>query len=164
VEWIKKYRNYDTPDKREFFFRRHVIDMHRGDMLFSASLDPHILQEIENSFKCGNFVACILLSQLVIEHCLANIFVLTEHESICAKGFAKLITKAREEDIIDEAMETQLTKLRLMRNPYVHPRFGAGKGTIIRRVIEQGFNYNELPVADGIEAIKILGNFLKQNS
>ncbi|WP_151194733.1 hypothetical protein [Methylophaga frappieri] len=160
MEWLEKYGDFDSPDKREEFFRSHVIDIHQGDMLFSGGLDPFILYEIEDSFKRGNFIACILLCQLAIEHCLANEFLLTEHESICTRGFAQLISKARELDIIDKAMESQLTELRLMRNPHVHPRFGDGKGTYIRRVIDKGLNYNELPVADGIEAIKILGCYL----
>jgi hypothetical protein len=164
LEWLEKYSDFDSPEKREAFFRSHVIDMHQGDMLFSGGLDPFILNEIEDSFKRGNFVACILLCQLVIEHCLANTFVLTDHESICTKGFAKLISKASELNIIDESMESQLTELRLMRNPYVHPRFGDGNGTVIRRVIDKDFHYNELPVADGIEAISILGNYLNKSS
>jgi hypothetical protein len=164
VEWLKKYKDFDSPRKRVKFFRRHVIDMHQSDMLFSGGLDPFILHEIESSFKQGNFVACILLCELAAEHCLANAFLLTEHESICTKGFAKLISKASELSVIDNDMESQLTELRLMRNPYVHPRFGDGNGTIIRRVLDQKLDYNELPVADGIRAINIFGNYLNKNS
>lgn len=164
MEWLKKYKDFDSPKKRVKFFRNHVIDMHQSDMLFSGGLDPFILYEIESSFKQGNFVACILLCQLAVEHCLANAFLLTEHESICTKGFAKLISKASELSVIDKDMESQLTELRLMRNPYVHPRFGDGKGTIIRRVIDNKLDYNELPVADGISAINIFGNYLNKNS
>ncbi|WP_120513037.1 hypothetical protein [Photobacterium salinisoli] len=163
LDWLDKYQDYDSPDKREAFFRGHVVDLHNDGMLFSGGLDPFILQEIEGSFVQGNFVACILLSQLVVEHCLANCFVLTEYEYVCTKGFAQLIIKARETELIDESMQSKLTELRLMRNPYVHPRFGDGKGTIIRRVIDNGFNYNELPVHDGIEAIKILGDFINNS-
>ncbi|EPW6854282.1 hypothetical protein ACWOVA_004536 [Vibrio parahaemolyticus] len=164
MDWVEKYEDYDSPEKREAFFRHHVVDLHHDNMMFSGGLDPFVLHEIESSFVQGNFIACILLCQLVAEHCLANSFVLTEHESVCTKGFAKLIDKAREVDLIDGAMGAKLTALRLMRNPHVHPRFGAGKGTIIHRVIEQGLNYNELPVHDGIEAIKILGDYINHNS
>lgn len=164
MEWLKKYKNFDSPSKRVTFFRSHVIDMHQGDMMFSGGLDPYILHEIENSFEQANFVACILLCQLAVEHCLANTFLLTEHESVCTKGFAQLISKASELDTIDRNMESQLTELRLMRNPYVHPRFGNGKGTIVRRVIDKKLDYNELPVADGIRAIDIFGNYLNKES
>jgi HEPN domain-containing protein len=164
MEWLKKYKGFDSPRKRVKFFRSHVIDMHQSNMLFSSGLDPFILHEIESSFEQGNFIACILLCQLAVEHCLANIFLLTEHESICTKGFAQLISKASELDAIDNDMESQLTELRLMRNPYVHPRFGDGKGTIVRRVIDKKLDYNELPVADGIRAINIFGNYLNKKS
>ena len=164
LDWVDKYQDYDSPEKREEFFRSHVVDLHHDSMLFSGGLDPFVLHEIESSFVQGNFIACILLCQLVAEHSLAHCFVLSEHESVCTKGFAKLIAKAREVNLIDETMESKLTALRLMRNPHVHPRFGDGKGTIIHRVIEQGFHYNELPVHDGIEAIKILGDYINHNS
>lgn len=163
LEWLEKYSDFDSPQKREEFFRSNVINMWETDMLFFGGFDPSILYEIEDSFKQGNFVACILLCQLAIEHCLANLFLLTEYESICTRGFAQLISKASELEFIDKDMESHLTELRLMRNPHVHPKFGDGKGTLIRRVIDKGLNYNKLSVADGIEAIKILGVFLNKS-
>ncbi len=164
MEWIKKYRDFDSPRKRAKYFRTHVVDLHRDNLLFSGGLDPFVLYEIESSFKQGNFIACILLSQLVVEHCLANRFLFTEYESYCTKGFALLISKAYELEFIDEEMKSKLTELRLMRNPFVHPRFGDEQGTIIRRVIDKELNYNELPVHDGIEAIKILAAFINVDS
>lgn len=163
MEWIKKYKEFNSPRKRVNFFRKHVVHV-KGEMLFSGGLEPNVLLEIESSFKLGNFVACVLLSQLTVEHCLAHCFLMTEHESVCIKGFAKLIDTAVDTKLIDEMLAIRLHELRLMRNPYVHPRFGAGKGTQISRVIEKGFDCNELPVADGIEAIKILGEFINSHS
>lgn len=162
LKWLEKYRDFNSPRKRTKFFRSHVVNLQRGNLLFSGGLDPAILAEIEDSFKRGNFIACVLLCQLVIEHSLAHSFVLTEHEAIATKGFAKLIAAALEHSVIDSDLADQLTSLRKMRNPYVHPKFGDGSGTYIRRVLDTKMDYNELPVADGIEAIRILGNFINQ--
>ena len=162
MEWLEKYAEFSSPKKRVSFFKSHVINMHQGDLLICGGIEPAILAEIEDCFKRGNFVACVLLCQLVIEHALASIFMLTEHESIVTKGFAKLIAKASEVGVINRNTELKLTELRKMRNPYVHPKFGDGQGTYIRRVLDQGMDYNELPIADGIEAVKILGNFINR--
>ena len=162
MEWLEKYVEFNSPKKRIKFFKSHVVNMHQGDLLFCGGFDPAILAEIEDSFKRGNFVACVLLCQLVIEHALASIFLLTEHESITTKGFAKLIAKAEEVGAIDCDMESQLTELRKMRNPYVHPKFGDGQGTYIRRVLDKKMDYNEMPISDGIEAVRTLGDFINR--
>lgn len=162
MEWLEKYAEFNTPRKRVKFFRSHVVNMHVGDLLFYGGIDPAILAEIEDSFKRGNFVACVLLCQLVIEHALASIFLLTEYESITTKGFAKLIAKAAELGVIDNDIESQLTELRRMRNPYVHPKFGDGQGTYIRRVLDKKMDYDEVPIADGIESVRTLGNFINR--
>ncbi|GGW87297.1 hypothetical protein GCM10007391_21480 [Alteromonas halophila] len=162
MNWVEKYRDFDSPRKRVSYFRSHVVNLHRESWAFSGGIDPAILAEIEESFKHGNFVACVLLCQLVVEHSLAHSFVLTEQEAIATKGFAKLIAAAAEHSVIDSDLADQLTSLRKMRNPYVHPKFGEGSGTYIRRVLDTKMDYNELPVADGIEAIRILGNFINQ--
>lgn len=162
MEWLEKYAEFNSPSKRVNFFKSHVVNMHQCDLLFCGGIEPAILAEIEDSFKRGNFVACVLLCQLVMEHALASTFMLTEHESIITKGFAKLIAKAAEVGAINDDMELKLTELRKMRNPYVHPRFGDGQGTYIRRVLDKEMDYNELPIADGIQAVKILGDFINR--
>jgi len=159
----EKYREFNSPEKRLAYFRHFVVHVREG-MLFRGGFDPSIAVELEQSFEIGNFIACILLSQLLIEHSLAHMFLFTDSESVTRKGFSELINKALEVRAIPESMAKELHELRLMRNPYVHPRYGNNNGTLVRRAIEKGITYDILPVADGIEAIQIVGRFVNNST
>lgn len=142
-----------------------------ADMLLVGGISGALaLQEMRLCFIDGHFLACVLLAQTFVENSLGGSYILSGDETVAEKGFAKLIDKALDDKHIDSPLAEKLHELRLMRNPYVHPKAGSGKGTLMRRILgksRSGKEYESLTdfaKEDAQRAIRIVVDFLRDSS
>jgi hypothetical protein len=128
------------------------------------------LDEIKLCYIEGCYLACVLLSQLFIENSLGGSYILSGDEKAAEKGFAQLIDRALADNYIDSDLAIRLHELRQMRNPYTHPKAGAGSGTLIKRMVDRynsGQSYEshvDFAGEDAKIAVAILVDFLRDGS
>jgi len=154
----------DSMDER---VRRAKIFWHEFgppvDMLLFGGYEAMItLNELRDSFIIGNYCACVLLAQAFLEHSLEGHYGWIGEELSGKMGFAKLIEKVRKEGLISTELSEKLDKLRLIRNPYVHPRPFMSEGSIPLRGVEDKKTFEELAEDDAKFAIETVVDFMRE--
>src|SRR3990170_2482933 len=92
------------------------------------------IEELRLCYMEGYYLAVVLLAQVFIENTLGGQYILSGDGYIAEAGFSKLINKALDDNMIDSELADKFHELRRMRNPYVHPKGGAGSGTLMGRI------------------------------
>ncbi len=92
-------------------------------------------QEARLAYLQGLFLGCIVLCQACVEHMLAGIFRMSGRDDLNRAGFHKLLQEAWEEQFISKEEFELFGRLRMLRNPYAHPRAPGDKGGILRRSV-----------------------------
>ena len=123
------------------------------------------VQAFEEARWCyvnGQFIGCVLLCQVMLEHILAGQFNLMGKDRIAESGFKNLCTEA-EKALFISAEERQLfDSLRVKRNPYVHPRGMERTDRIERRMMLEGSDMNDILDKDARLAIGAVFRLLKR--
>jgi hypothetical protein len=138
------------------------------DMLLGGGFQAFLaLNEIKLCYIEGFYLAVVLLAQIFIENSLGGSYIIGGDDEIAEKGFKKLIDKALTDNLVNDELAAKLQELRKMRNPYVHPKAGAGAGTIMGRIVEKsqsGKAYESLETFakdDADQAIQTVVDFLR---
>lgn len=142
-----------------------------ADMLLVGGIPAMLaLYELRLCFIEGHYLACVLLAQTFIEHSLGGAYIMAGDERIAEQGFAKLIDRASADNLIEPELATQLHELRLMRNPYIHPKAGLGTRTYMGRLLEYQRNSSrdmmpeDMTRQDAEYAIQIIVDFMRAGS
>ena len=137
------------------------------EMLLVGGMSAYLaLEEIRLCYIEGFYLSCVLLAQVFIENSLGGNYIVAGDDVTAENGFAKLIEKSLSDKIIDVTLAQKLDSLRKMRNPYTHPKSGAGNRTLMKRInekFEQGKPFNspqEFAKEDAEEAIQTVVDFL----
>jgi hypothetical protein len=92
----------------------------------------------------GQFIGCVLLCQVVLEHILAGQFSLMGKDKTAKSGFGNLCAEAEKERFISAEERDLFDSLRVKRNPYVHPRGMDRADRIERRMMVEDSELDEI--------------------
>jgi hypothetical protein len=107
-------------------------------MLIPGGFVPaRALEESKWCYINGQFLACVLICQAMVEHVLAGQFALMGKDSLIRKGFERLCDEALADRLISSSEHRALTGLRLRRNPHVHPRKMDDPARVERRMVAE---------------------------
>jgi len=110
----------------------------------------------------GQFIGCVLLCQVVLEHILAGQFYLMGKDRIAESGFRDLCAEAEKERFISAEERMLFDSLRMKRNPYVHPRGMDRADRIERRMMVEDSDMDEILIKDARLAIGTVFRLLKR--
>ena len=123
------------------------------------------INELTQCFINGCYLATILTAQVFVEHTLGGDFRLAGDDKIVSGGLKKLIDESNRTHRITPVLAARLHDLRIMRNPYTHPKRLMGPGSYMSRLIEKDAPRPEaLAEQDAREAIRIVVDFLREGS
>jgi hypothetical protein len=141
------------------------------DMLLTGGMSAVLaIHELRLCYIEGYYLACILLAQIFIEQSFGGSYIIAGEEDTAEEGFARLINAALADNVIDSSLANRLHELRRIRNAYVHPKAGLGKGTLMGRMLEKyqlGKRYEseaDFAKEDAEQAIQIVVDFMRNNS
>jgi len=172
IQHIESYHHSTIEERLERYkFIWQEFGEPSGGLLFLGGTQAALaLDEIKLCYIDGYYLAVVLLAQIFIESSLGGSYILGGDEGIAEKGFKKLIDRALADNFITGELATEFQELRKMRNPYVHPRAGAGEGTIMGRMVEKfksGKVYESITdfaKDDAERAIQIVVDFLRYST
>ena len=133
----------------EFGAPRHLL-------LPGGFLTLRAFEEAKSCFVNGDFIGCILLSQLGLERLIGGLFRLSGRDDLERAGFADLLQEALQERYLSEREFEIFDGLRRMRNPYAHNRPPMHAEGLIPRVVATGKEPEELFEEDARRAIRAL--------
>jgi hypothetical protein len=110
----------------------------------------------------GQFIGCVLLCQVVLEHILAGQFRLMGKDRIAKSGFKNLCAHAQKERFISSEEWRLFNSLRGKRNPYVHPRGMDRADRIERRMMVEESDMDQVLERDARLAVGIVLRLLKR--
>jgi HEPN domain-containing protein len=119
-------------------------------------------EEARLCFLNGEFIACVLLSQVVLEHVLAGALKMAGRDDLERAGFEKLLREALSEGIISGEEFEAFDSLRERRNPYVHSRHPTDAGGLVRRMTAEDRELEELFETDARLAVQTMFRLLKR--
>jgi hypothetical protein len=133
-------------------------------LLFPGGFVP--VQAFEEARWCyvnGQFIGCVLLCQIVLEHILAGLFYLMGKDRVAGAGFGNICAEAERERFITAEERKLFDGIRVKRNPYVHPRRMDRADRIERRMIVEETDFEEIVVKDARLAIGAVFRLLKRH-
>lgn len=108
------------------------------DLLLPGGLISfYAFQEARLCFLNGQFIGCVLLSQVVLEHILTGIFKMSGRDDLAKGGFQLITQRALTEGLISQEEYNAFDSLRDRRNPYVHPRDPMDKKEFSHRMVRE---------------------------
>jgi HEPN domain-containing protein len=131
------------------------------DLLFHGGPTSwYAYEEARLSFLNGQFIGCVLLSQVAVEHILSGLFWMAQREDVCKKGFKNLIDEALKERFISIEEYQSLDLLRMKRNPYTHFKGPEDNASQLRRMLNEDKDYDSITEEDAKNAIKTVFRLL----
>jgi len=113
-------------------------------------------EEARQTYLHGLFVACIVMCQVCLEHMLAGLFRQAGRDDLDRATFEVLLREANNQRFLSAEEFALFDRLRTIRNPYVHSRTPTGKGSLIRRAVEEDKVVENVIVEDAELAIRAL--------
>jgi len=128
-----------------------------GIRLFPGGLISAIaFEEARQAYLHGLLIACIIMCQVCLEHMLLGLFRQSGRDNLNRTTFEKLLREARDDQLLSEDEFELFDRLRTIRNPYAHPRTPTGRGSLIRRALDEDTTIEEVFLEDSKLAIKSL--------
>jgi len=125
-----------------------------SNMLIPGGFVPaRALVEAKWSYINGQFLACIMLCQAMLEHVLAGQFTLMGKDALIKKGFERLCDEALADHLISPSEHRAFSNLRLLRNPYVHPKRMNDPTRLERRMMTEKRSQEEIVEDDARRAL-----------
>ncbi len=113
-------------------------------------------QEARLAYLHGLFLGCVVLCQVCVEHMLAGIFRMSGRDDLNRAGFQKLLREARAERFLSEDEFELFDRLRMLRNPYAHPRSPDDAESMMGRAFRTGTPFEDQVAQDAELAIVAL--------
>jgi hypothetical protein len=122
-QWERGLKRYDAdslPDRlRRLRIISEVMTSRDGYLLYSEE-SLYLFYDAKNCFIFGQFAACILVCQALLEHQLSSLYTFAGKRKIARLGFKALIEHTLTDGILPEFVVSKLEDLRKKRNPLVH--------------------------------------------
>ena len=135
-----------------------------NDSLFGGPILPQALQELKSCFASGEFVACVLLAQVILEKLIAAHLEAKGHAELDWAPLSKLAELALADGLLTPSDLEVLRELRHLRNPYAHTRPSNHQNCISARISERRVPSQILFKEDASRAIGIVQAFLSRRS
>lgn len=119
-------------------------------VFYGGHVSAMAFEEARQAYLHGLFLACTIMCQVCLEHMLASLFRMTGRNDLERASFETLLLKARANRILSEEEFSLFDRLRMIRNPYVHPRGPTVPSSITRRAMMTDTPVEDL-VADDAE-------------
>jgi len=146
--------------------RLHFLgEQHGGprDQLITGGLIGNLaIDEACWCFINGQFIACVVLTQIVLEHLLAGLFRIAGRDDIAGAGFGRILREAYSERFISSAEFDKFNSLRAKRNPYSHSHKPLTPNSIEVRMLKANTPYEEIMEQDAREALQMLFGILQR--
>lgn len=136
----------------------NIITHYGGFISFRA------FEEARRCYLYGEFIAVVLLSQIVLEHTLAGLFQMEGRNDLNRAGFRKLLDEAINTDYISQQEYDVFNAVRKLRNPYVHYRAPMDSEHIGHRIVESNLTPFEIFETDAQVALKAVFRLLNRLS
>ena len=124
-KWERGLKRYDAesfPDRlRRLRLITEVMTSPNGYLLYSEE-SLYLFNDAKNCFIFGQFAACILICQALLEHQLSSLYFFAGKRKIAKLGFKELLEHTLTDGILPEFIVSKLDDLRQKRNPLVHFR------------------------------------------
>lgn len=157
-------RDRDTLAERAL--RMRFVQTHwpepKDVMFFGGETPLFAFGELADCFVNGQYIAGVLLAQVVLEHILAGMFNVFGRDDLARAGFQRLSREARSMGWISEPELAAFETLRAARNPYSHSKPVFSKGSLERRVVESDTPPHELIENDARTAIQLVLRLLSR--
>lgn len=125
-----------------------------GNMLIPGGFVPaRALDEARWCYVNGQFLASVLLCQAMLEHVLAGQYALMGKDSLIKKGFERLCDEALADHLISPSEHCAFASLRLLRNPYVHPKRMNDPKRMERRMMTENLSQEDIVEGDARQAL-----------
>ncbi len=159
---LKKYDTTSFNERLERLrFIAQVMSNADGYFLFSREC-VYLFEDLKNCFIFGQFAACILLCQSIIEHHIVGLYRNAGKDNTSRLPFKNLTEQALIDGIIHEPfIVAQLEELRKRRNPLVHAS-EKPLGTYDNRALKSGIKQELLLQKDAEEAMQLTFDLLKR--
>lgn len=142
---------------KEFGEQKEYIGFYGGLICKEA------FEEARRSYLNGNYIATVVLCQIVLENSLHGIFVTIGRDDLEKASFRKLLKEAYESRLISDDEYDLFNEVRKLRNPYTHYRSPKNKEYLGARIIENGeihFDIFEEDAKIALRAVfKLLGRY-----
>lgn len=136
LEWLKREdeatRSFRV-DRLTFLVEEFGVPRHLA--LPGGFIPLYAFEEARLCFLNGQFIGCILLSQIVLEYILTGLFKMAGRDDLEKASFKLLIQEALSERIISQDEYNAFDSLRTRRNPYTHYRNATDKKGISMRIV-----------------------------
>lgn len=162
-EWLYAEDQTKFPARLERL--KFLGEQHGGprDQLITGGMIGYLaFEEACWCFINGHFIACVVLTQMVLEHLLAGIFRIIGRDDIAYTGFARLLREAHAERIISTTEFKKFNLLRERRNPYSHSRRPLASDSIEVRALNANTHYEDIIEKDAREALQMLFGILQR--
>ena len=162
-EWLKKEDKATRSlraDRLRFLVETYGEPRHL--LLPGGPISFYAFEESRLCFLNGQFIGCILLSQVVLEHILDGLFKMAGRDDLERAGFQLLTREALSEGYISQNEYDAFNLLRDRRNPYVHPRDPMDKKEFVRRMVMENKAAEMLFEEDARMAIQTIFRLLSR--
>ncbi len=162
-QWLNDEDQAKFPARLERL--KFLGEQHGGprDKLITGGLIGYLaFEEACWCFINGQFIACVVLTQIVLEHILAGLFRMFGQDKIADSGFKLLLGKARAERFISQDEFEKFNSIRERRNPYIHNRRPLAPNSIETRMLQANAPYEEIVEHDAREALQMLFGIMQR--
>jgi len=122
--WENGLRQYDASSFSDRLKRLRLLAEAMASpngYLFHGLESVLLFEDAKNCFVFGQFAACILVCQALLEHHLKGPYRMAGKDSVVQMSFKKFIEYALADNTLPDFLISKLDELRKKRNPLVHP-------------------------------------------
>jgi len=134
-------------------------------VLPGGELSLHFFEEARLCYLNGQFIACVMLCQSLLEEIFRGLLRETGimlDRDLNKAGFETLTEEALKHALITLSEAEAFHRLRSYRNKYVHPRPPSSVKWLPRRMLDEEKSILELTQADAQEALAIMFKTIKR--
>ena len=120
-----------------------------------------LFDDAKNCLIFGQFAACILVCQSLLEHHLKDTYRMSRKDDVIRFGFKRLIQRALTDGILPYFLAQKLDDLRKKRNPLVHTEHDALESHM-RRALTLNITPEELLEQEAMDAFMLTFEILNR--
>jgi hypothetical protein len=151
---LKKH-DINTFDSR--LVRLKYLDSLQTPTSMFGNMEPiYMFDEARLTYLNGAFIATVLLCQAFVEHWLSGYISGKHKNSKTAITLDGMLKQCRKEGLLHEYLIEKIDTLRLVRNPYTHPKSYDYPYSLSKRLIKMYAEPAEIMEQDARNAIEVM--------
>lgn len=131
-------------------------------LLPGGELSLQAFEEARRAYLHGLYFACVILTQACLEHMLAGIFRIAGRDNLDKASFERLLKEARQRRYVSPGEFVLFSRLRRVRNPYVHARRPGAPDSPVARAVRSQVPIDEVLARNATLAITALLHLLRR--